>query len=144
MTVTYMPCCSEDADSIFEMCREVVERYEDLTSIDPEKVLTWLQNKIKDNIRQYSRICVDGNTVGYYRLHREGNSTELDDFYILPQWRGKGIGSAVLKDCFAQVDGDIFLYVFTANLGAVRLYQRHGFAVSEYVSKTRCIMTRKG
>ena len=68
---------------------------------------------------------------------------ELDDFYILPQFRGRGIGTAVLEKCIRESSLPIFLYVFTRNTGALNLYQRMGFRIAEQISSTRSIMRRE-
>ena len=70
---------------------------------------------------------------------------ELDDFYILEDFRGKGIGSAVLRQQVEQADQkslDLRLYVFKKNEAAVRLYQRFGFHIVEEAGNSRWIMLR--
>ena len=144
MVISYKTATAEDVDAILSLSRQLVEKYEDLSTVNFQPICAWLRNKIVTHIDQYTCICIAGQTVGYYRLHPEGDATELDDFYILSDYRGKGIGTAVLQACCERTEGDIFLYVFTGNTGAIRLYQRHGFTITQYVGNSRCIMTRKG
>ena len=68
--------------------------------------------------------------------------TELDDLYVLPTFRGKGIGTEILSYCISQMNTPIFLYVFRKNTGAIKLYERMGFLMAEEVDDTRLIMRR--
>ena len=70
-----------------------------------------------------------------------GLTAMLYNVYTLPEYRGRGIGTAVLRRCLAQ-GKPVYLYVFTGNVRAVALYEREGFRKVEDVSPTRCIMAR--
>ena len=58
---------------------------------------------------------------------------ELDRIYVLAAHRGGGVGSRLIGEVFAWLERDgprrIWLGVFSGNLGAQRLYARHGFEV---------------
>ena len=58
---------------------------------------------------------------------------ELDRIYLLADHRGGGMGSRLIAEVFAWLERDgprrIWLGVFSENLGAQRLYARHGFEV---------------
>lgn len=140
--LAFEPAVAEDIQTIFSLSKALIDQYEDVDSIDYEKVLQWVRKKIEKEIASYTRICSQGATVGYYRLHEEKGETELDDFYILPSFRGQGIGTAVLEKCIYQTKTPMFLYVFKNNVGAIRLYQRMGFAWAKDVGKTRMILRR--
>jgi GNAT superfamily N-acetyltransferase len=51
----------------------------------------------------------------------------IDQLYIDPESVGKGIGSALLMRALETLPRPIRLYTFEPNLGARRLYERHGF-----------------
>lgn len=57
----------------------------------------------------------------------------LSDLAVLPEWRGKGIGTRLLREVerrFRKAGCDVMtLGVFGANVGAFRLYEREGYAV---------------
>ena len=143
MLLRYAPAEPEDIDAIFAMSKDLVACYEDLTAIDYSKVTAWLHRKIEKNIRLYTCVWQNGKKVAYYGLERKDGQTELDDFYVLPEFRSRGIGSEILKKCCEDATEPLFLYVFTANHGAIRLYLRHGVVATEQVSPTRIIMTRR-
>lgn len=83
----------------------------------------------------------DGQVVGYALAcpaklpHPEVTPTcgELDRIYLLADHRGGGMGSRLIAEVFAWLERDgprrIWLGVFSENVGAQRLYARHGFEV---------------
>lgn len=144
MEIAYIRATDEDVQPIFELCQSLIDDYEDISSIDYCKVLAWVKKKIQTNISKYTAITLDGDIIGYYCLDKQEEKWELDDFYILPAYRGKGIGSAVLNAICNNTDGRIFLYVFRKNNRAISLYKRFGFETVKEVSDTRQIMERPG
>ena len=144
MTLHYEPACAQDADAIFCLSRDLIDRYEDVSLIDYERVLDWVRRKIATNIAEYTCVFREDQKVGFYRLDTSGELAELDDFYILPRFRGQGIGTNVLRHCIGSTGNGIFLYVFKENTGAISLYECMGFTVSKDVGPTRCIMVRNG
>ena len=141
MELVYESAAAADIDRIFDLNNRLICQYEDLQAIDLEKVLAWVRRKITNHIGSYTRILLHGELAGYYRLVPNGVEMELDDFYIFPEFQGRGIGSAVLHHC-CDIDKPIMLYVFTGNHGAIALYRRFGFDISETVDTTRVIMRR--
>lgn len=140
--ITYLAADQEDVPVIFAMSKDLIDTYEDIASIDYDKVLKWVLRKITQNITDYQCVLHNGIKVGYFRLITDDGQTELDDLYILPEFQGQGIGTAVLNHCIETSNTPMFLYVFKKNLGAINLYSRIGFSVSEEVGKTRFILRR--
>lgn len=133
----------QDAARIYELSRALIDRYEDTASIDYEAVLSWMRRKIERGIVSYTRILVDGQTAGWYRLVPCDGGMELDDFYLLEGARGQGIGTQVLREILNTCRCDVMLYVFTRNARVMRWYERNGFRIDRQVSATRCIMVKK-
>lgn len=140
MVLTYMPALPEDAEQVFRLCRQLIDDYENLAAIDYEKVLGWVGRKIRGNIASYTRVMAEGQIVGWYCLDK--STGELDDLYILEDFRGKGVGTKIIQKCIDECPMPIWLYVFTKNTRAVALYERMGFTIREKVGATRCIMKR--
>lgn len=141
MQLTYEPARAEDGPVIFGFAKELIERYETDPDLDLEMALGWTKRKIEKRIDEYTRVLCDGEVAGYYRFAPDGDKMELDDLYVLPEYRNRGVGTAVLRRCLAQ-GKPIYFYVFTGNARAVALYEREGFHKAEDVSPTRMIMAR--
>ena len=138
----YKKAQAEDAEAILRLCKENIDKYEDISSIPYDDVIAWVRRKITKCILEYTRIYKDGALCGYYRFHPDNGEYELDDFYLFEEYRRQGIGSAVLEKCLFEADKPVYLYVFKQNEGAVRLYKKFGFEVREDLG-TRCIMERR-
>ena len=141
MRLTYEPACIEDAPVIFGFAKELIETYETDPELDLAMALAWTKRKIEKRIGEYTRVLADGEAAAYFRFVPDGDRMELDDLYVLPAWRDRGIGTAVLRRCLAQ-GRPVYFYVFTGNTRAVALYEREGFRKAEDVSPTRMIMAR--
>ncbi len=82
-------------------------------------------------------VSLDGALVGYavvafsFSLEYEGSTAFLDELFILPAARGRGIGSAVIRhvadQCRAHGVNALHLESEAANVAAARLYARLGF-----------------
>ena len=141
MELTYQKATEEDIEPIFQLCQKLIRDYEDPQTIDFEKVFRWVRRKIEASIDEYTAIFADGRKSGYYHFFRnEDQKMELDDLYVFPEFQSRGIGSEVVKRCCRSVREPVMLYVFVKNVGAVALYKRLGFAVTETLGATRYIM----
>ena len=143
MNLTYVPAVETDIEVLFEFHKQLIDSYEDLSSIDYGEFLAWVRRKLEKRLYEYLRILCDGKLAGYIRVSEGENEVELDDLYILPEYRGRGIGSEVLRSCIRRADKPIFFYVFKKNTRAIALYERLGFVIDEKVGDTRYIMRQK-
>lgn len=140
--MTYERATLADAEHIFALSKALIDQYEDVDSIDYDKVLQWVRRKIESQISGYQRVLAEGALAGYVHFYQDGDRMELDDLYILPEYQGRGIGTAVIEKCCAETEMPVYLYVFIRNEGAVRLYQRLGFRIIQTVGGSRYIMQR--
>lgn len=135
----------DDVERIFQLSKQTIDDYENIETIDYEKVLKWVRHKIENNIEEYSCIYCNEEKVGYYRLTQcEEHLFELDDLYIFSAFQNQGIGTEVIRKCCKEVDWPVFLYVFIRNERAVALYKRLGFQIQETVKDSRYIMRFDG
>ena len=142
MKLTYEPARESDVETIYALSKALIDAYEDVGRIDYDEALAWTRRKIEKRISAYTRVMLDGRLAGYYRFEPSGERMELDDLYVLPAYRGRGVGTAIVERCCRQTSAPVFLYVFAKNRGAVALYARLGFQIVERVSDTRYIMQR--
>lgn len=74
---------------------------------------------------------VDGVIVGFanYSYLKKNGDVELGAIYLLPNYQGRGIGSALLQTGLSQINGmkRLILNVEKANEKALQFYKRKGF-----------------
>jgi ribosomal protein S18 acetylase RimI-like enzyme len=83
------------------------------------------------NAENYQIIVVDSRDVGALWVESRENELFLADIEILPEWRGRGLGTSIIRDLLgrARVLGrPVSLQVLKIN-PARRLYERLGFSV---------------
>jgi ribosomal protein S18 acetylase RimI-like enzyme len=81
----------------------------------------------------YEVIVVDGEPAGRLYLHRGETEIRIVDVALLPEHRGHGVGSSVLRDVLTEADAAgkrVTIHVERLN-PALRLYERLGFSVAE-------------
>ena len=124
----------DDHDLIYALKAESVRPY-------VEKIWGWDEDyQQKDfvgdfaHIEQFHVIEVDGSFAGFAQYYFEHPYFEVVEIHLLPEYRGKGIGSDILrylqKVCIAQ-DRNIRIGCFKENHRAKHLYQRLGFVQTE-------------
>lgn len=67
----------------------------------------------------------DGIVRGFLEL----DGDEVKHLYVEPFFRGRGIGGALLEHA-VETRGASWLWALEKNPGAVRFYERHGFALT--------------
>lgn len=93
--------------------------------------------RLYENMRDGGGHCalvVDGERVGVVLIHESPSAIALEQIEILPEYQGRGIGTAVIATVQAQAEHarkPLELSVFPANTGARALYVRCGFSVVE-------------
>ena len=81
-----------------------------------------------------SIIRQDGTSVGMVQIFDEGNSVEVAEIQILPEFQDRGIGTHVLRDILKMAHSSrksVTLSTGRMNARAIRLYQRLGFELVE-------------
>ena len=73
----------------------------------------------------------DDDLVGYLVLSRYVDAWHVMNLAVDPEWRRRGVGSALLERLLTETRGDTergyTLEVRVSNLEAIRLYERFGF-----------------
>lgn len=75
-------------------------------------------------------IEVDGIAAGRLMVERREGELAVIDIALLPEYRGRGIGTMLLGELLAEAadaELDVTLHVATSNHGALALYRRLGF-----------------
>ena len=130
MTLYYEPACQENLEPLFQLNKQLIEQYEDLSSIDYPRVLAWVRRNLQRNLSGVTRVLRDGILVGYFCLCREDGKLELDSLFVLPPLPGAGHRHGdPAKKCLREADVPVFLFVFRENTRAAALYRRMGFRI---------------
>ena len=150
MSMSFRPIVETDFEEILSMMK--VFYASDALLIHPQEAT--LRRTLTDVIGddpfvQGFAFEYEGVLAGYgmiaksYSTEAGGHCVWIEDIYVLPEFRGRGIGTTVLNRCITETPTPLFLYVFKRNVGAIKLYSRTGFSVSEDLGNTRCIMRRE-
>ena len=136
-TVKLRPITQEDEDFLY---RVYVGTREDITQLgwDDEQKEKFLRLQFKAQHKQYKAqycnaefqiILLDENPVGRFYVNRTGDEIRIVDIALLPEFRGKGIGSTLLNQVLTegkQKKLPVRIHVQQSN-PAFHLYQRLGF-----------------
>ena len=141
--ITYEPAREEDILPIWTLNKALIDRYEDLTAIDYDRVLDWVRENIRRNLSNFFRVLYCDSLVGYFSFGPSEGAMELDSLFVLPEYQNRGIGTQILRHCQARTKDTLFLCVFKENTGAISLYTRLGFRIKEDARKTAYIMEYK-
>jgi len=98
----------------------------------PEEDLEFYTGAI---IESEGLVCeVDGRVVGFILW----NEDWINHLYVLPEFHGRGIGSALLEAAFEVMQSEVVqLWTFQANGGAIAFYESKGFAIVESTDGAR-------
>ena len=141
MKLLFQSAQNQHIPLIFAQAKNLIDTYENISAIEYDKVLNWVEKKITTHISEYVCVLLNGQICGFYRLCEDG---ELDDLYVLPAFQNRGIGAAIMRKCIDESENNIYLYVFSRNTRAISFYERFGFTIRETVGPTRLILERKG
>lgn len=70
-----------------------------------------------------------GRVVGYAMARAQEGLADITRLAVRGDWRGKGIGAALLLGALARLKGPVILFVQKNNRVAIRMYIKHGFDV---------------
>lgn len=141
--VTLRPAGPEDRDFLLDVYASTREAELAPVPWTPEQKAAFLKMQFEAQAADYSRnymeadfsvIEVDGAPAGRLYVERQPGEIRLIDIALVPAFRGRGIGTGLLRDLLEEADAKgkgVSLHVEVFN-PARRLYERLGFtAVSE-------------
>lgn len=137
MSVDIRPMTSKDIPAMLPL----VEQYwifEDITGFDAARVTKELQRFCADPTLGNGWIaCVKDQVVSYllavyvFSLEHLGLTAEIDEFFVLPSARGKGLGDELLELAEAEFIRrgctNVALQLGKGNDGARVFYRAHGY-----------------
>ena len=96
----------------------------------------WSEAQIADipSYAAYIGAFSDGSMCGIASVYLIAGEAEIMNIAVLPEYRRKGVGDALMSSIFslAQENGctAATLEVADGNVGAIALYEKHGFKVT--------------
>ncbi len=129
---TLVTASEDDFDALaalrIEAMRESLER---VGRFDPARARERLREGFSPAHTRH--IVVGGERVGFVVVRPQGTELLLDHLYIRPAWQGRGIGSAVLAQVFAEADsaGAPLRVGALRESASNRFYARHDFELVE-------------
>jgi GNAT superfamily N-acetyltransferase len=131
------PATIDDIDGLLPMV-EQYWRFENIEGYDPARMRALLTRVLEDASLGRAWIArVYGEPAGYllavyvFSLEFQGMTAEIDEFFVLPQHRGLGIGASMLAAAEAQFRieecTNVSLQLGRSNEAARKFYRQHGF-----------------
>lgn len=124
--ITLRPATTADTDNMIEWELDSVDK----SIKNDSKVINYIKQDVKKSIKD-TKMIMDGNkTIGMLTTCPIDNGKwwYIGEIYLIPEYRGKGIGSELLKEQIQNHDR-IKLQVGYSNNKAKRLYESLGFKV---------------
>ena len=90
-----------------------------------------LHNKRFDS-QDFRIIQFQGNDIGFFSTSSTSDSLKIYQFFIHPEYQGRGIGSACMTSILADADVSrktVNLQVLKINIRGIAFYQRLGFSI---------------
>ncbi|MFE0648008.1 GNAT family N-acetyltransferase [Streptomyces sp. NPDC059534] len=97
-----------------------------------DEVRYWLREIVVPGLETWVA-TVDDSVVAMMVLDGE----DLDQLYIDPPWRGRGIGDRLVELAKERRTDGLALWTFQVNAPARRFYERHGFVAAEHTDGRR-------
>jgi ribosomal protein S18 acetylase RimI-like enzyme len=132
MNVTLRAATFDDADFLFHLHRAAMQTYVAQTwgTWDEEWQLQHFGQHFDPSVCQI--IMLHGQDIGVISVVRQVNGIFLSNLELLPAYRGRGIGTDLIKTLLAEAQQNgiaLTLQVLKVN-PARRLYERLGFVIS--------------
>ena len=122
-----------------ESDRRGAEVVEALSARVFDRYLRWDRYSVLLYVKVGGRIFVarEGETaLGGAFLRRMGDGFwELTLIGVFPEYRGRGVGKAILRKILEEVPGEIYLHVEAGNTPAINLYLSFGFEKVRKISR---------
>ena len=142
LNISLRPVEPEDEAFLYEVYRST--RAEELAAWgwDERQQELFLKMQLRARDQSYlmyyteisdSIILFEKSRAGRIIISRSDKEIKLVDISLLPEYRGAGLGTSLIKDLFAEADQTkriVRLQVERTNTKARRLYERMGFTIT--------------
>ena len=134
----------KDRKEVYDMMSVFYNSAAVFTNGTPEILNNDILACLNDNIDLYGYVFVENDNIAGYGMITKSFSTEagkecfwVEDLYLKPEYRGKGIGGQFLDFLRDKYKGyALKLEVETENERAITVYKKHGFSELPYFVMT--------
>jgi ribosomal protein S18 acetylase RimI-like enzyme len=122
------PATEDDIENMYQWEMESIDK----SLVDNEKVQSLIRQDCHDSLKDTLMIMDGDNTIGMFTacMIDDGEWRYIGEIYLIPEYRGQGIGSTILRNEMANYD-KIRLQVAMDNEGAFKLYTSLGFKIAK-------------
>ena len=144
MNVTRRPIGDQDMDFLLHLYASTREEELSVVPWTPDQKMAFLRQQFEAQHRHYQEhyagaafdlLLVDNRPAGRLYVARSAKTLCIVDIALMPEFRGRGIGTQLMTELFAEADAaglSVSIHV-EVNNPARRLYDRLGFQiVGEY------------
>ena len=123
--ITLRPATEDDIPNMFKWKLESVDKR---IQTDP-KTIKFIENNSRESVWNTRMIMYNDDTIGMLTTYTvDDGYWYIDEIYIIEEYRGRGIGRALLEKEISEHD-KLSLKVAKDNTSAFKLYQSLGFEV---------------
>lgn len=147
MTASLQPVTTDTIDVLLSLVADY-HAFEQLGTTAAERRRSIALLMENEHLGSPFLIVEDKQTVGYivlcfgFSIEFGGIDAFVDEFYLIPAARGRGVGAVVLEEAKRKATerGVVALHLEVAkgNERARRLYVRHGFAPRDHYTMMSC------
>ncbi len=120
-----------DSDFVFAVKKAAFREYVEQVEEWDDTHQRGLHNKRFDS-QNFRIIQFQGNDIGFFSTSCTADSLKVYQFFIHPEYQGRGIGSACMTRILADADVSgktVNLQVLKINIRGIAFYQRLGFSI---------------
>ncbi|GFE68127.1 GNAT family N-acetyltransferase [Chroococcus sp. FPU101] len=136
----------QDSSTVISLIQQVLTEYG--IAWEPESAdqdVVEIEKYYLENNGEFWVVETQGKIVGtaaYYPISRGIKSVEIRKMYLLPEARGKGLGSYLLRQLETTIQEkgfqEIWIETVTVLKEAVQLYEKNGYLPASGVETNRC------
>ena len=137
MNIHMRPATEADTENMYNW--EIESIHPDLQT--KPNVQELIRKDVQESIKDTQMIMDGDKTIGMFTacMIDGGEWRYIGEIYLIPEYRGKGIGTSILKNEIENFD-KIRLQVATSNTKAIKLYRSLGFKIIKEVDGQMYIM----
>lgn len=132
-----------DAEALRQIrntCREFMTG--DQREVTPAQQVAFLARAYADGWRVWLFDDPEGTPVGF-GLMRPVGGRWWATLGLLPDWRGRGHGTAIYRHLIAHCPGDLYIDVLLTNAASARAAERAGFRLIDWNGSIATLVARK-